>query len=356
VLCLLQPVLGERLIEFLRPGEVVVGDILLRPEDVVNQTLFSKAFGTMGRYNYLGNYLAFILSLLIAPLILGRRARWQFGLIALLGLGLYLTSSRMSIFGLALAVAWMLLRGRKRAPLLLLSGFLLAAAIEFGSLGVIDLERGESGASARDRFFSVFTPEYREQSARWFTATTTIPILLRHSPLFGLGPGTLPGDAATLFPEYDRSHELGIPPSLVYWLPDVGVGALIGQFGLLGAGCLGWMLWRLFRLAANLVGQSADPNTRGLGLGFAGMVLIMAFSNLPGFALIYRVPSFTFWLMAGVVVRLARQEAEPATETADCSVNPNLTDRRGGFETRPYQGRAEGESDNIILTEREART
>ena len=311
VLCLLQPVLGERLIEFLRPGEVVVGDILLRPEDVVNQTLFSKAFGTMGRYNYLGNYLAFILSLLIAPLILGRRARWQFGLIALLGLGLYLTSSRMSIFGLALAVAWMLLRGRKRAPLLLLSGFLLAAAIEFGSLGVIDLERGESGASARDRFFSVFTPEYREQSARWFTATSTIPILLRHSPLFGLGSGTLPGDAATLFPEYDRSHELGISPSQVYWLPDVGVGALIGQFGLLGAGCLGWMLWRLFRLAANLVGQSADPNTRGLGLGFAGMVLIMAFSNLPGFALIYRVPSFTFWLMAGVVVRLARQEAEP---------------------------------------------
>ena len=309
-LCLLQPVLGERLIEFLRPGEVVVGDILLRPEDVVNQTPFSKAFGTMGRYNYLGNYLAFVLSLLLAPVILGLRSRLRFRLIALLGLGLYLTSSRMSILGLALAAAWMLLRGRRRAPLLLLGGFILAAGIEFGSLGVVDLERGESGASARDRFYSIFTPEYRGQSARWYTVTFIIPILIKHSPLFGLGPGTLPGDAATLFPEFDRSRELGISPALIYWLPDVGVGSLIGQFGLLGAGCLGWMLWRLFRLAAKLAGQSPDQRTRGLSLGFAGMVLIMGFCNLPGFALTYRVPSFTFWLMAGVVARLARQEAE----------------------------------------------
>lgn len=316
LLCLLQPVLGARLLDLLRPGEVMVGEILLRAEDVVEQTPFSKAFGTMGRYNYLGNYLAFALCLGITPVVLGARTRARFALLGWLGLGLFLTSSRMSILGLLLAAAWMFLRGHQRWPLLLLAGFVLATALEFTRVRFVDLFEGETGASARDRFFTIFTPEYREQSTRWYTLTTVLPALLKHSPLLGLGSGTIASDALRFFPEQDRSLELGIAPYFIAWLPDVGVAAMIGQFGLLGAAGLGWMLLRLFRLGSRLLQQSSRPEVRALALGVAGITLVMAFINLPGYAFNYRVPAYTFWLMAGVMVRLAQQEEGDRCESS----------------------------------------
>jgi len=314
--CLFQPILGVRLLDFLRPGEVMVGGILLRAGEVVEQTPFSKAFGTMGRYNYLGNYLAFALCLGIAPVALGARTRTRFALLAFLGLGLFLTSSRMSILGLGLGVAWMFLRGQKRWPLLLLFGLVLALALEFSRVRLLDFAGGETGASARDRFFVIFTPEYKEQSTRWYTLTTILPALLQHSPLLGLGSGTIASDALSIFPEQDRSRELGIAPYFITWLPDVGVAAMIGQFGLLGTACLGWILLRLFRLASRLVKQSPRPEVRALGLGVAGIILVMAFINLPGYAFNYRVPAYTFWLMTGVMARLAQAEEGDRCESS----------------------------------------
>ncbi len=323
---LLQVVLGNRFSVFLVPEDVVVAGVMVRPGFTQILSGRTRIFGSLGRYNAFGFFLA-ILGLLALGLYLKLRptlsAPQRWGLVALAGLAgpaMVLSFSRTSWFAFYAGVlVLLLLVKRKRTLLLALITPLLATVLLLSWVTLEDWRVQEAEqASVLDRYMATFSPGYVNvllRSGRLFSLLRVSPIVLRDYPWLGLGPGTI-GSIATgggtlspgFYPEY--SHEdwlyvadVGSPTSLGY-LHDVGWVSILAQVGVLGLAAYAWIILELLRTSLHCYRNGMEPFVRGLALGYIGLLVATVLGNFAIFYLSLRAVSMYFWLVAGLITTL----------------------------------------------------
>lgn len=324
VLGIVQYIVGEPAYKFLRAKDVEVGGMAVRE---LASTDVGKVFGTMGRYNLLGNFLNFFMVMAMG-LYYTRRENGFLGyalfFMATLA-GLVLTFSRMSWFGLYLGFMLILLIQKRKIVIiyLLLPIFITLALV--GAYEGLNWYKGETKqASAIERYVSIFTSGYITKARRFdrlFALLVTAPAAIEKYPMFGLGPGTFASEVVGsgthekgLYPEHSHADWLELNnKEAVKYTSDQGWTVILCQLGLTGLICVVWVFVVLIRRSYLGYKRARDPFEKGVLLGFLGCIFLLVFQNFVSFNLTYRAVSLYFWLFAGYAVSWGAQRS-PAIE------------------------------------------
>lgn len=320
----IQRLTGGVLDGFLLPSDVrTFGDITLTSGTSEFWDPGSRVFATLGRYDRLGNLLAFFLGLAVAFLYdpayrTSRKELWW-----LLGLGvpaLVFTFSRASWFaflGAFLFVAVWLYRDKR-----VLAAAVAGAALLFGYVGLsglnVRLITEAPGQTFVERFYETFS------YARWrgeyyglgrvFWAVQTPTVVVPASPFFGHGPGQYGGGAAAALGNTTAYDKLGLPFG-VYGTDgyiDNNWFSLWGETGTIGLLAFLWMYVLLVRSGIRLFREGKDPFSRALGGGYAAAMLGAALIGFLSTAFEIRTFGFYLWtygaFVAGVLSAQTKEE------------------------------------------------
>ncbi|MEY4723659.1 MAG: hypothetical protein RLZZ324_1172 [Candidatus Parcubacteria bacterium] len=279
----------------------------------------TRVFATMGRYDQLGTFLCFFL-LIAAGLLYRMKAgaeKQRLFWCALLVLpALVLTLSRASWFGWILGMlaigAWFMKDSRVRLAVVGVAALAVLYAVWSG-IAVTYLTDYPSQTPV-ERFFEAFSYErwrgeyYGLGRVYWIVQTPLV--VVRSSPLFGVGPGQYGGGAAAALGNTDVYQKLNLPFG-VYGTDgyiDNNWFSLWGETGTLGVFFYAWMMLALLRMAYRTARQATDPYLHGLALGFMGCVLAVAFQAFLGTYFEVRTIALYLWMYGGFVYALARRE------------------------------------------------
>lgn len=316
-----QAVIGERLDTFLLPSEQhTVGEIQLTAGTVQFWDPGQRVFGTMGRYDQLGAFMAFVMLLLVAALYekIGdeRQRVWLWlGVLAALPV-LALTYSRSAWFGFLIGFLFIgaFMKRDKRVitaavviPLLLLT--------YIGVTGLVVRELVDvSDQSITERFFEAFSYERwvgeYHGLGRLYWIVQTVTEVVPASPIFGHGPGTYGGGGVAALGNTSVYDELGLPFG-VYgsegyidnnWL------SLWGETGTLGLGMYLWLYVVLLMTCLHVYHSSKDAETRTLALGMSAAMLAIALNAFLATFLEVRTLAPYLWIGTAVVVTLGKRE------------------------------------------------
>ncbi len=323
---IIQRLTGGVLDGFLLPSDVrTFGDITLTSGTSEFWDPGSRVFATLGRYDRLGNLLAFFLGLAVAFLYdpayrTSRKELWW-----LLGLGvpaLVFTFSRASWFaflGAFLFVAVVLYRDRR-----VVAAAVVSAALLFGYVGLSGLNvrfiTEAPGQTFVERFYETFS------YARWrgeyyglgrvFWAVQTPTVVIPASPFFGHGPGQYGGGAAAALGNTKTYDKLGLPFG-VYGTDgyiDNNWFSIWGETGTIGFLAFLWMYVLLIRAGIRLFQEGKDPFSRALGGGYAAAMLGASLIGFLSTAFEIRTFGFYLWMYgACVVCLLAAQTKEDSS-------------------------------------------
>lgn len=280
----------------------------------------TRVFGTLGRYDRLGNFL--YIFLLIASGILftisrkkEKIARWLWWVFALGIPALVMTYSRSSWFAFLIGflfIGLVIKRDRRvfaglMASILIVLGYLTASGLTVGILADVP------GQTFSERFFETFSytrwrGEY-EGLGRVFWYVHTPTVVVAASPIFGWGPGQFGGGAAAVLRNTSVYNELGLPFG-VYGTEgfiDSNWFSLWGEAGTLGLVFFVWMYWAMFTRALATYHGSKDALIQGLAIGFAAVLLAVAFNALTSTVFEIRTVGFYLWLYGGFVWLLGKE-------------------------------------------------
>lgn len=280
-----------------------------------------RVFATLGRYDRLGNFL-YIFLLIASGLLftLGKKylkdRRWLWLVFALGIPALVMTYSRSSWFAFLLGFLFigLIIKRDKRV----FAGLLASVLIVLGYLAVSGLTVGVladvPGQSVTERFFEAFSyarwrGEY-EGIGRLFWYVHTPTTVVAASPIFGWGPGQFGGGAASVLHNTRVYEQLGLPFG-VYGTEgfiDSNWFALWGEAGTLGLLFFLWMYVALLRRALATYHVARDPLVQGLAVGFAAVMLAVAFNALTSTVFEIRTVGFYVWLYGGFVWVLGSRE------------------------------------------------
>ncbi|PIR47688.1 hypothetical protein COV06_02275 [Candidatus Uhrbacteria bacterium CG10_big_fil_rev_8_21_14_0_10_50_16] len=321
VLGLTQALVGGSMDTFLLPSERrTFGELQLTEGTVQFWDPGQRVFGTMGRYDRLGTFLALALLLVIGFVYeSGRKPNWQYlGLFGFIGLpALILTYSRSAWFGLILgALAIALVRKDKRVFAAAGIVFLLFA----GYLGVNGLSNSLADVprqTVAERFLEAFTYQrfvgeyYGLGRVYWIVTTPTIVVPNNMvSLLFGWGPAQYGGGAVAALGNtrvYDAIGEpFGIYGTEGYI--DNNWMALWGEAGTLGIAFYLWGYIVLLLLAIKIARHSRISFTRALALAYVGIAVSVAVNASLATFLEVRTLAPYFWMLGGCVVVLGSRE------------------------------------------------
>jgi len=321
---LAQALIGPSLTEVLYVSETKVGTTVLRGgvSSDVSLARGRYIFSTLGRYDALGLYAVVILLLLLALYIYYPRRRgvlrW---LVLATGICLVLTMSRTSWLGMYAALwSWALLSKKKLVigllfTLLLVLITLVGIAYFFPHLVRYYPGAELSQASILTRALELFSPRYFEVSAysggRLFTLHFVGRRILEQAPLLGFGPGHFGSLTATYF-GFSTADLLGVEERQVYLVNDVNWITILGQYGLTGALAFLVMFIALLRYARRMHGHLSDPLAKSTALACAGSIVTLLVTGFFGPNFEQRVISMYVWLIAGLMVALARAEQRAA--------------------------------------------
>jgi hypothetical protein len=316
-----QSVIGAPLDTFLLPGERrTSGSITLTSGTVQFWDPGQRVFGTMGRYDQLGTFLAFFLLVGVALLYekaIDERYRAWLWLLAIVTLPiLALTYSRSAWFGFLLGflfIAAYIKKDKRVIAVSLLIPFLLGLYLSFTGLVVhqlIDVPR----QSLSERFFEAFSFErWRGEYyglGRVFWMVKTINTVVPYSPIFGVGPARFGAGAVAALHDTTVYDTLGLPFG-VYGTEgyiDNNWFSLLGETGLLGLFAYLWLYSALFFACLHVALNSKDRATRALALGVAAGMIAMALNALLATMLETRTLAPYIWIMTGMVVSLGKKE------------------------------------------------
>ncbi len=278
-----------------------------------------RVFGTLGRYDQLGTFLAFFMLIglgLIYELRKNFEKRWL-GLLLLVGLPvLVLTYSRASWFGFLLGFlvigSWVK-RDRRVAAAI---GIFVAVALSvfFYERVVLRYLIDVPQQTVVERFYEAFSPErlageyYGLGRVYWWVTTATV--VVPASPFFGFGPGQFGGGAAAALHNTAAYDKLGLPFG-VYGTDgqiDSNWMSLWGEVGTIGLIFYLAMFAALARQAYLVYRRSEEPWSRGLSLGFLGALCAVIFQAMLGSYLEVRTLALFLWVMAAFVTVLAKRE------------------------------------------------
>jgi hypothetical protein len=320
VLGLIEAVVGAPLDQFLIPSERKFYETIQLTSGT-DQTWSpgSRIFATLGRYDQLGTFLCFFM-LIAAGLWYARsdKAQRQRLLVPLLiaAPALLLTLSRASWFGFlgAFFVIAVILMKDWRVKF----AYGAAVALALGYLAVtgitVQYMIDYPSQTPVERFFEAFSYEsWRGEYyglGRLYWIVQTPLVVVRSSPLFGVGPGQYGGGAAAALNNttvYDKLHlPFGVYGTDGYI--DNNWFSLWGETGTLGVIFYGWMIVALGRMAFTVFRESKNEMTRGLALGYFGAVLAVAFQAFLATYFEVRTLALYFWLYGAFTYVLGRHE------------------------------------------------
>ena len=327
-----QALIGTSADHFLIPEvRKVIGDVQLTTGTNQFWESGQRVFATMGRYDQLGTFLCLTLLLGVGmlydhrkPLIAILHFRLQAVALFLLGLpALVLTYSRASWFGFALGVfviGWFVKKDKKIlfSTLGLASVFFVYLLFSWGVVSqLIDTPR----QTVLERLSESISPErwrgeYYGLGRLYYIVHTPLDIVSR-SPLFGVGPGSYGGGAVAALhytEQYNRAHlPFGIYGTEGYI--DNNWFSLWAESGTLGMIFYLWMYLVLFRMALRTYHNSNDPYVKGLAIGFAAVLIAVAFNAFTSTILEIRTVAFYLWLYAGFVYVLGEKERTPSPKS-----------------------------------------
>lgn len=321
VLGLAQSLLGGSLDAFLLPSaQRTLGSIELTSGTTQFWDPGQRVFGTLGRYDQLGTFMAFFLLILVAVLyehILEKRKEMFAWIVLVLGVvALGLTYSRSAWFGFLLGFLCIAIWFKRDRRILAVS--LIAPILLFGYVSVSGLMVGQLVDSANqsfsERFFEAFSYErfsgdyYGLGRIYWIvqTVTTVVP----HAPLFGFGPGTYGGGAVAALGNTEAYDALGLPFG-VYGTDgyiDNNWFSMWGEIGTLGFGAYLVMYGILFFTCVRVYKESKDPEVRALALGVSAAMLAVAVNAFLATMLETRTLAPYLWIMTGAIVALGKEE------------------------------------------------
>lgn len=316
-----QAVAGGTLDQFLLPSERrTYGEIQLTEGTVQFWDPGQRVFGTFGRYDRMGTFLAFALLMLIGLVYEGyRKQDWRWlGIIAALGVpAILLTYSRSAWFGLVfggLAIAWL----RKDKKVLIAS--LIVGVVLAGTLGFAGIQRTLTDVPRQtvvERFFEVFSYErFRGEYlglGRTFWIVHTPTTVVSHnvrSLLFGWGPSQYGAGAVSALHNTRAYDETGLPFG-VYGTEgyiDNNWFSLWGETGTLGVIFYAWVYFGLMLIAWKVARHSRTSMARGVAAGFFGMAVALWINAFLATFLEIRTLAPYFWIFGAFVVVLGSRE------------------------------------------------
>jgi O-antigen ligase len=316
-----QAIIGERLDTFLLPSERrTAGEIQLTAGTVQFWDPGQRVFGTMGRYDQLGAFMAFIMLILVAFLYersAPEKDRVWMWLLLLASLPiLALTYSRSAWFGFLLGFLFIgaIIKRDKRviAAAILIPTLLLAYV---GLTGLVVRELVDvSDQSITNRFFEAFSYERwvgeYHGLGRLYWIVQTVAVVVPASPIFGHGPGMYGGGAVAALGNTQVYDELSLPFG-VYGTDgyiDNNWFSLWGETGTLGLLMYVWLYISLFLACMHVYRNAEDKEVKALALGVSAAMIAVALNAFLATFLEVRTLAPYLWTMTGVVVALGKRE------------------------------------------------
>lgn len=322
-LAVAQSLIGTPLDTLLIPSEArTYGDITLTAGTAQFWDPGSRAFATLGRYDRLGNFLAFFL-IIAAAMAYGRgkEGHRELPWIFLLALpALVLTYSRASWFAFLLGFLFVALYlHRDRRVLAAFATVAVAAMLYVGLTGLSVRYITEApGQTLVERFYETFS------AARWrgeyyglgrvFWLVQTPLTVIPASPLFGFGPGQFGGGAVAALHNTAAYDRLGLPFG-VYGTEgyvDNNWLSVWGETGTVGFALFAWTYLALFAYALRMARDHADLQVRALAGGYAAALIGFALIAMLSTAFEIRTNGYYLWLYGGLLVALNRKDAKQA--------------------------------------------
>ena len=321
-----QTISGGALDSFLLPSERrTYSDIQLTEGTVQFWDPGQRVFGTFGRYDRMGTFLALVLLIIIAITYESEtKPEWRlWGLAALIGVpALILTYSRSSWFGLilgGLAIAWV--RKDKRV----LVGAFVIGLVMAGMLGFSGIQKTLADVPRQtvvERLFEAFS--YQRFRGEYFglgrvfwiahTPTTVVPHSLV-SGLFGWGPASYGGGAVAALGNTRVYDTVGLPFG-VYGTEgyiDNNWMSLWGETGTLGIIFYAWLYLAMMLLAIKVARHSRTPLGRAIGVAYVGIAVEVWVNAFLATFLEIRTLAPYLWILAGFVVVIGSREKLIAT-------------------------------------------
>lgn len=311
VLGILQVLIGAPLDAFLSPESAprFWGEIQVTSGGAQVWEYGRRVFGTLGRYDHLGTFLS--VWLLVGSGLLYEGKKNRLVLLALLVglLALVFTYSRASWFGFLagiIVIGLWLKKDRRVAYGLGIGAVMLIILLIVGRFQVSVLHDTPS-QTLSERVLEVFSRARFEGEyyglGRLFFVVATVTEILPSSPILGVGPGQYGGGAAAALyrtTAYDRAGiPFGIYGSEGYI--DNNWFSLLGELGILGLAVYLWIFWRLFKSALSLWQKSSEAWTKGLALGFIGVLAAVGLEAFLGTYLEVRTLGPYLWVLGGVI-------------------------------------------------------
>ncbi len=323
LLAFAQLVIGAPLDTFLLPSDTrAIGDVAVTAGTTQFWDPGSRTFGTLGRYDRLGNFLFMMLLFGVGFLTQqGKRAislsRNQLLWLFALGLpALLMTFSRASWFAFLfgfLFIMVVLLRDKRVMAAFGICGVLAGAYVGLSGLNVRFITEAP-GQTLIERFYETFS------YARWrgeyyglgrvFWFVQTVSVVVPAAPIFGWGPGQYGAGAATTLVNTRVYDALGLPFG-VYGTDgyiDNNWFSLWGEAGTLGLAFFLWMYIGLFVYVWRGYRRSSDGFTRGLCAGYLALQIGVAFAAFLATSFETRTVGYYLWMYAGFLVVLLERE------------------------------------------------
>jgi hypothetical protein len=316
-----QRVIGTPLDTFLLPSaQRTLGDLQLTSGTTQFWDPGQRVFGTVGRYDQLGTFMAFFLIILVAFLYEGVLKKeeeipaWAILLFSLPVLGL--TYSRSAWFGFVLAflfIALYIKRDKRVMAVSVIVPMLLLGYLSFTGL-VVGRLIDTADQSFVERFFEAFSIERFKGEyyglGRVYWIAQTVSVVVPAAPLFGHGPGMYGGGAVAALGNTEVYDALGLPFG-VYGTEgyiDNNWMSMWGELGTLGLGAYMVMYLTLFGACIHVYRESTDSETRALALGMSAAMIAVALNAFLATYLEARTLAVYLWMFGGIVVAEGKKE------------------------------------------------
>ena len=279
-----------------------------------------RVFGTFGRYDRLGTFVAMALLLAMGLLYESDKEpdwKWLAALAVVAIPALILTYSRSAWFGLVLGG---LVIAAVRKDYRVFAGVGVVVVVLAGYLGVTGISSTLADVeqqTAAERLFEAFSynrfkGEFEGLGRVYWLVKTPTQVVTHNfgSFLFGWGPAQTGGGAVAALSN-TRVYDIVGEPFGVYGTEgyiDNNWFSLWGESGTLGMIFYLWLYVSLMVIAWQVARHSKDPLTRGLAAGYLGVAAAVALNASLATFLEIRTLAPYLWILGGSVVVLGSRE------------------------------------------------
>ncbi len=279
-------------------------------------TAGTRIFGTLGRYDRLGSFLAFGLTYLFACVYYIRsktQQYWFWALFATIAAALLLTYSRASWIAAAVGIGVIgvgVYADRRLKKVMVVGAsifFLYIGAVLFFTQSAQHIVESPTMSLSERVLEATSIRAWRESydgAGRIFFIINTPRIVIPHAPLFGVGPGRYGGGVASALDNREVYEKLHLPFGVqnVYGQIDNNWLSIWGELGTLGLIVYAGMFVALIRMSyALLKMHTVDQFPKILAAGCVGSVAAIAVLGCFGPYAEFRTLMCYFWTGAGIV-------------------------------------------------------